>query len=153
MLFVASIGQDQVPININLIFHLHYWLYQDTFDESYLGLVSALQISCGLVWHARINIKQLRKWSSSRHKLKREAKKESVHLLLYSVYPFTVQSRGLTMIRSKPFENIVGKGENAGNQHFLLFPQCFLSYERLNLCEGYIYIYFVTCKRFQFGPV
>ena len=25
------------------------------------------------------------------------------------------------------FENIVGKGENAGNQHFLLFLQCFLS--------------------------
>ena len=24
----------------------------------------------------------------------------------------------------EPFENIVGKGENAGNQHFLLFPQC-----------------------------
>ena len=23
-------------------------------------------------------------------------------------------------------ENIVGKGENAGNQHFLLFPHCFL---------------------------
>ena len=22
-------------------------------------------------------------------------------------------------------ENIVGIGENAGNQHFLLFPQCF----------------------------
>ena len=22
-------------------------------------------------------------------------------------------------------ENIVGKGENAGNQQFLLFPQCF----------------------------
>ena len=22
-------------------------------------------------------------------------------------------------------ENIVGQGENAGNQHFLLFPQCF----------------------------
>ena len=26
----------------------------------------------------------------------------------------------------KPFENIVGKGENAGNQHFLIFPQYFL---------------------------
>ena len=26
----------------------------------------------------------------------------------------------------KAFVNIVGKGENAGNQHFLLFPQCFL---------------------------
>ena len=25
--------------------------------------------------------------------------------------------------RKKPFENIVGKGENAGYQHFLLFPQ------------------------------
>ena len=26
----------------------------------------------------------------------------------------------------RPFENIMGKGENAGNQHFLLFPHCFL---------------------------
>ena len=25
----------------------------------------------------------------------------------------------------KPFKNIEGKGENAGYQHFLLFPQCF----------------------------
>ena len=25
-------------------------------------------------------------------------------------------------------ENIVGKGENAGHQHFLLFPQCFRSF-------------------------
>ena len=24
-----------------------------------------------------------------------------------------------------PFENIAGIGENAGNKHFLLFPQCF----------------------------
>ena len=30
----------------------------------------------------------------------------------------------------KPFENILGKGENAGNQHFLLFPKCFLLYKR-----------------------
>ena len=28
------------------------------------------------------------------------------------------------------FENIVGKGENAGDQHFLLFPQCLLQYQR-----------------------
>ena len=26
---------------------------------------------------------------------------------------------------SVSLENIVGKGENAGDQHFLLFPQCF----------------------------
>ena len=31
-------------------------------------------------------------------------------------------------LRKQPFENIVGKGENAGNQHFLLFPQCFLPF-------------------------
>ena len=30
----------------------------------------------------------------------------------------------------KPFENIVGKGENAGNQHFLLFQQSFLSFPK-----------------------
>ena len=29
------------------------------------------------------------------------------------------------------FENIVGKGENAGNQHFLQFPQCLLTLPKL----------------------
>ena len=38
---------------------------------------------------------------------------------------FTTQSSLLTTLGKKPFEIIVGKGENAGNQHFLLFPQCF----------------------------
>ena len=28
-------------------------------------------------------------------------------------------------LSKRPFENIEGKGENAGNQHFLFFPQCF----------------------------
>ena len=28
-------------------------------------------------------------------------------------------------LREKPLENIVGKGENAGYQHFFLFPQSF----------------------------
>ena len=39
---------------------------------------------------------------------------------------FTTQSRLLKTLKMKPFENIVGRGENADNQHFLLFPQCFL---------------------------
>ena len=30
----------------------------------------------------------------------------------------------------KGLKNTVGKGGNAGNQHFLLFPQCFLVYQR-----------------------
>ena len=33
-------------------------------------------------------------------------------------------------MEKKAFENIVGKGENAVNQHFLLFPQCFLLFPR-----------------------
>ena len=31
--------------------------------------------------------------------------------------------------KRKAFEKIVGKGENAGNQHFLLSQQCFLHYQ------------------------
>ena len=29
--------------------------------------------------------------------------------------------------RKKPSENVVGKEENAGKQHFFLFPKCFLT--------------------------
>ena len=32
----------------------------------------------------------------------------------------------LTHQQQAPFENIVGKGEIAGNEQFPLFPQCFL---------------------------
>ena len=41
-------------------------------------------------------------------------------------------------------ENIVGKGENAGYQHFLLFPQCFQKPSSIGLlksgivCKGLI---------------
>ena len=35
-----------------------------------------------------------------------------------------------TTLKYRAFENIVGKGENAGNQHFLLFPQCFLPFPK-----------------------
>ena len=47
------------------------------------------------------------------------------------------------------FENIVGKGENASNQHFLLFPQYFLPYQDRDhhLLNNEI----VICKCFQFG--
>ena len=38
---------------------------------------------------------------------------------------FTSQSRLLTNLYEKPFENMVGKGENAANQHFLLFHHVF----------------------------
>ena len=34
----------------------------------------------------------------------------------------------LMTLYQKPFQNIMGKGENAGNQHFLPFPKCFLAF-------------------------
>ena len=34
--------------------------------------------------------------------------------------------KGLICLQYKSFENIVGKGEIAHNEQFLLFPQCFL---------------------------
>ena len=38
-----------------------------------------------------------------------------------------------TTLKKKALENAVGKEENAGNQHFLLFPQCFLLYFKKKL--------------------
>ena len=46
---------------------------------------------------------------------------------------FTTQSRLLTTLEKNALENTVGKEENAGNQHFLLFPQCFLLYQKEKL--------------------
>ena len=46
---------------------------------------------------------------------------------------FTTQSRLFTTPRKDPFKNIVGKGENVGNQQLLLFLQCFLPYQRQKL--------------------
>ena len=75
--------------------------------------------------------------------------------LLDIIKPFTTQSRLSTTLRVKTLENNVEKGENAGNQHFLLFPQCFLPYQReippvqLNLNYNLNY----HLQKFQFGQV
>ena len=45
--------------------------------------------------------------------IKMPISKSEIHLTLYHTIP---------TLGKKPFENIVGKAENAGNQHFLLFP-------------------------------
>ena len=55
-------------------------------------------------------------------------------------------------LKQKPFENSVGKGENAGNQHFLLSPQWFL-YPAKDRNHNSSYILFVVCKCFEFGQV
>ena len=43
-------------------------------------------------------------------------------------------------LRKKPFEYIVGKGEKAGNQHFLLYPPCFLTFGTENFKVLVIFI-------------
>ena len=49
----------------------------------------------------------------------------------------------LTCLGKKPFQNTVGKGENAGN-HNVFFS---IKDRYYDLC----YIYFVVCKCIQFG--
>ena len=58
--------------------------------------------------------------------LKIFASNKPLYASLYLSY--TTKSQLLTNPRKRPFENIVGKGENVGNQHFLLFPQCPLAF-------------------------
>ena len=41
---------------------------------------------------------------------------------------FTTQL--ITTLKKKHFENIVGKGEHVGIQHFFIFPQCFLPLQK-----------------------
>ena len=48
----------------------------------------------------------------------------------YKLNPFPHNDDFSYSPRKEPFKNIVGKGENASNQHFLLFSQCFPPYER-----------------------
>ena len=43
---------------------------------------------------------------------------------------FTTQSHLVKTLEKEAWENTVGKEENAGNQHFLLFPQYFLPYHK-----------------------
>ena len=42
--------------------------------------------------------------------------------------PIPQQSRSFDDLSEKTFENIVEKAVNAGQQHFLFIPQCFLHY-------------------------
>ena len=43
-----------------------------------------------------------------------------------TLYPFIKRSRVFTHMEMKALENIIEKGENGGNKHDFIFPQCFL---------------------------
>ena len=51
---------------------------------------------------------------------------------VFKLYVTILLHNPYTIFTKVPFENIVEKGENAGNQHFLLFPQYFLSLSKSN---------------------
>ena len=74
------------------------------------------------------------------------------HILKAGYIKDTVHTDGWQMnLKQKAFENIVGNGKNAGNQHFLLFPQCFLPFpNQFSILHSHFF--FVLCKCFQFGP-
>ena len=59
---------------------------------------------------------------------------------LQDVKSLSTQSRILTTLRKKAFENIVGKGENAGNQHFLLCPTMFSTLSEREIIISAIFI-------------
>ena len=61
-------------------------------------------------------------------------------------------SRLLTTLNEKALENIKGKGENVGSQHFFsFFHNVFYSSQKK--FHFLIHISFVICKCFQFGAV
>ena len=49
-------------------------------------------------------------------------------------------------------ENIVGKGENAGCQHFLLFPQCFQKSSFLRILK-YHTMFYRSCVQETFENI
>ena len=53
-------------------------------------------------------------------------------------------------LKKKTLGNIVGKGEYASNQHFLFFPQCFLSTPK-RISGFKLYTYFLVCKIYAFN--
>ena len=73
--------------------------------------------------HIKVCFKPL--WSVTNRKLSYSKKCQPVNIHRFWVDSFvdvlTLYYTILTL-KKKALENIVGKGENAGNEHFLLFP-------------------------------
>ena len=51
--------------------------------------------------------------------------------------------------KKKPSKKIVEKGENAGNKHFLLFPQCFQPYPSKNKNHHFSYFILSSANAFN----
>ena len=51
--------------------------------------------------------------------------KKGLNAFVHSIEPGQLK-HPVKILRKKPFEKIVGKGENAGYPHLLIYQQCFL---------------------------
>ena len=62
------------------------------------------------------------------------------------------QSGVLMTLTKRPFENIVIKEENAGNQYFLLYPQCLLHFQKFPETKFILQVWFISssAKSFKF---
>ena len=87
-------------------------------------------------------------WRDRKHCGKR--RKRWLQAIFIRVITSLTQSRLLITLKKKALENTVGKGENAGNQYFLLFPQSFLLYQREILS---FHQCFICCLQFFFNLV
>ena len=139
------------------------WQYLDSlFKNSQATMETPLLISILLllynIIHFAIHQRQIPSFNSLPHKTLKQRALENIvgkgenpgnqHFLLFPLF-ISIISKSfhlgnyiselfgkvfnswlLTTLGKKPFENIVGKGENAGNQHFLLFPQCFQLFQK-----------------------
>ena len=52
----------------------------------------------------------------------------------FSIQPHTTTVPSFNYAKDKAFWKNMGKGEYAGNQHFLFFTQCFLSFLKVKFC-------------------
>ena len=53
-------------------------------------------------------------------------------------------------LRKEAFENILGEGENASNQHFLLYPKYFLPFpQKISNFESHLFCR-LQCNAFEF---
>ena len=77
-----------------------------------------------------------------------DKKKSGSYMYVYLLSAFLSPSPSVNNLEKEAFENIVGLGENAGNQHFILFPQSFLSFPK-QISHFSCHIYFVFCKCFK----
>ena len=68
------------------------------------------------------------------------------------VQPTNQKSRFLKTLRRETLGNIFGKGENAGNHHFLLSHNVFYPFQN-KFSFSLTLLYFVICKCFQFWPI